>query len=140
MKKIFFPVLLALATQNLFAQYLIVGKDSISVKDYIRDNKYGLENSGTEKSVNATIDFLLLQQLAKEKKADRLNFFVNTVNQRLSEIREQKFYPKSVIDPLLTDLVASNQKEVQVLLFIRKRMRMIKRIINHSTIRLKPAK
>lgn len=121
MKKIFFPVLLAVATQNLFAQYLIVGKDSISVKDYIRDNKYGLENSGTEKSVNATIDFLLLQQLAKEKKADTLNFFVNTVNQRLSEIREQKFYPKSVIDPLLTDFVASNQKEVQVLLFIKEK-------------------
>ena len=110
-----------MATQNLFSQYLIVGKDSISVKDYIRDNKYGLENSGTEKSVNATIDFLLLQQLAKEKKADTLNFFVNTVNQRLSEIREQKFYPKSVIDPLLTDFVASNQKEVQVLLFIKEK-------------------
>lgn len=121
MKKIFFPVLLAVATQNLFSQYLIVGKDSISVKDYIRDNKYGLENSGTEKSVNATIDFLLLQQLAKEKKADTLNFFVNTVNQRLSEIREQKFYPKSVIDPLLTDFVASNQKEVQVLLFLKEK-------------------
>ena len=121
MKKIFFPVLLAVATQNLFSQYLIVGKDSISVKDYIRDNKYVLENSGTEKSVNATIDFLLLQQLAKEKKADTLNFFVNTVNQRLSEIREQKFYPKSVIDPLLTDFVASNQKEVQVLLFIKEK-------------------
>ena len=121
MKKIFFPVLLAVATQNLFSQYLIVGKDSISVKDYIRDNKYGLENSGTEKSVNATIDFLLLQQLAKEKKADTLNFFVNTVNQRLSEIREQKFYPNSVIDPLLTDFVASNQKEVQVLLFIKEK-------------------
>ena len=121
MKKIFFPVLLAVATQNLFSQYLIVGKDSISVKDYIRDNKYGLENSGTEKSVNATIDFLLLQQLAKEKKADTLNFFVNTVNQRLSEIREQKFYPKSVIDPFLTDFVASNQKEVQVLLFIKEK-------------------
>ena len=121
MKKIFFPVLLAVATQNLFSQYLIVGKDSISVKDYIRDNKYGLENSGTEKSVNATIDFLLLQQLAKEKKADTLNFFVNTVNQRLSEIREQKFYPKSVIDPLLTDFVASNQKEVQVLFFIKEK-------------------
>ena len=121
MKKIFFPVLLAVATQNLFSQYLIVGKDSISVKDYIRDNKYGLENSGTEKSVNATIDFLLLQQLAKEKKADTLNFFVNTVNQRLSEIREQKFYPKSVIDPLLTDFIASNQKEVQVLLFIKEK-------------------
>ena len=121
MKKIFFPVLLAVATQNLFSQYLIVGKDSISVKDYIRDNKYGLENSGTEKSVNATIDFLLLQQLAKEKKADTLNFFVNTVNQKLSEIREQKFYPNSVIDPLLTDFVASNQKEVQVLLFLKEK-------------------
>ncbi|MDP9955297.1 peptidyl-prolyl cis-trans isomerase SurA [Epilithonimonas hungarica] len=119
MKKIFFPVVLA--SQMAFSQYLIVGNDSISVKDYMRENKYGLENSGPDKSVNSTVEFLLLQQLAKEKKADTLNFFVNTVNQKLSELREQKFYPKNLIDPLLQDFVRSSNNEIQVLLFIKEK-------------------
>ncbi|WP_312766036.1 hypothetical protein [Epilithonimonas sp.] len=119
MKKIFFPVVLA--SQMIFSQYLIVGKDSISVKDYMRDNKYGLENSGPDKSVNSTVEFLLLQQLAQEKKADTLNFFVNTVNQKLSELREQKFYPKNLVDPLLQDFVKSSNNEIQVLLFIKEK-------------------
>ncbi|WP_333851934.1 hypothetical protein [Epilithonimonas sp.] len=121
MKKIFFPVVLAFVSQTAFSQYLIVGKDSISVKDYIKDNKYGLETNGPDKSVNSTVEFLLLQQLAKEKKADTLNFFVNSVNQKLSELREQKFYPKPIIDPLVQDFVNSNKTETQVLLFIKEK-------------------
>ncbi len=121
MKKFFFPVVLAFASQTAFSQYLIVGKDSISVKDYIKENKYGLENNGPDQSVNSTVEFLLLQQLAKEKKADTLNFFINSYNQKLSELREQKFYPKSIIDPLVQDFVDSNKTETQVLLFIKEK-------------------
>lgn len=121
MKKIFFPVVLAFVSQTAFSQYLIVGKDSISVKDYIKENKYGLETNGPDKSVNSTVEFLLLQQLAKEKKADTLNFFVNSYNQKLSELREQKFYPKAIIDPLVQDFVNSNKTETQVLLFIKEK-------------------
>jgi len=121
MKKIFFPVLLAFSCQLAYSQYLIVGKDSISAKDYIRDNKYGLEHTGPDKAVNATVEFLLLQQLAKEKKADTLSFFVNTVNQKIGELREEKFYPKTIIDPLLKDFVNSNKTETQVLLFIKEK-------------------
>jgi len=121
MKKIFFPVVLAFASQMAHSQYLIVGKDSISVKDYIRENKYGLENSGPDKAVNSTVEFLLLQQLAREKKADTLTFFVNSVNQKMTELREQKFYPKPIIDPLLQDFVNSSKTETQVLLFIKEK-------------------
>ncbi|KFC20489.1 hypothetical protein [Chryseobacterium sp. FH1] len=121
MKKNIFPIVLAFASQMAFSQYLIVGKDSISAKDYIRDNKYGLENSGPEKSVNATIEFLLLQQLAKEKKADTLNYFANSINQKMSELREDKFYPKSVSEPLIQDFVSANKTETQVLLFIKEK-------------------
>jgi peptidyl-prolyl cis-trans isomerase SurA len=121
MKKIFFPIVLAFVSQTAFSQYLIVGKDSISVKDYIKENKYGLETNGPDKSVNSTVEFLLLQQLAKEKKADTLNFFVNSYNQKLSELREQKFYPKAIIDPLVQDFVNSNKTETQVLLFIKEK-------------------
>ena len=121
MKKNIFPIVLAFASQMAFSQYLIVGKDSISVKDYIRDNKYGLETNGPDKSVNSTVEFLLLQQLAKEKKADTLNFFVNSINQKMSELREEKFYPKPVSEPLLQDFVNSNQKEIQISLFIKEK-------------------
>lgn len=121
MKKIFFPAVLAFVSQTAFSQYLIVGKDSISVKDYIKENKYGLENNGPDKSVNSTVEFLLLQQLAKEKKADTLNFFVNSVNQKVTELREQKFYPKPIVDPLLQDFVNSSKTETQVLLFIKEK-------------------
>ena len=121
MKKILFPAVLAFVSQTAFSQYLIVGKDSISVKDYIKENKYGLENNGPDKSVNSTVEFLLLQQLAKEKKADTLNFFVNSVNQKMTELREQKFYPKPIIDPLLQDFVNSSKTETQVLLFIKEK-------------------
>ena len=121
MKKNIFPIVLAFASQMAFSQYLIVGKDSISAKDYIRDNKYGLENSGAEKSVNATIEFLLLQQLAKEKKADTLNYFANSINQKMSELREDKFYPKSISEPLVQDFVNANKTETQVLLFIKEK-------------------
>ena len=108
MKKIFFPVLLAVATQNLFSQYLIVGKDSISVKDYIRDNKYGLENSGTEKSVNATIDFLLLQQLAKEKKAD-ICIFGHTHREYIEEKNGIKFINPGALQDKKYILWAENE-------------------------------
>lgn len=121
MKKNIFPIVLVLASQMVFSQYLIVGKDSISAKDYIRDNKYGLENSGAEKSVNSTVEFLLLQQLAKEKKADTLNFFANSINQKMSELREDKFYPRSISDPLLQDFVNSNKIETQVLLLLKEK-------------------
>ena len=121
MKKNIFPIVLAFASQMAFSQYLIVGKDSISVKDYIKENKYGLEQAGPDKSVNSTVEFLLLQQLAKEKKADTLTFFANAVNQKMTELREQKFYPKSIVDPVLQDFVNSNKTETQVLLFIKEK-------------------
>ena len=121
MKKIFFPAVLAFVSQVTSAQYLIVGKDSISVKDYIKENKYGLETNGPDKSVNSTVEFLLLQQLAKEKKADTLTFFTNSMNQRLSDLREQKFYPKSIVEPILQDYVNSSKTETQILLFIKEK-------------------
>ena len=121
MKKIFFPIIMTCASQLFFSQYLIVGKDSISVKDYIKDNKYGIEKAGPDKAVNSTIEFLLLQQLAKEKKADTISFYTNSVNQRLSELKENKFYPKSVIDPLLQDFVSANKTERQILIFVKEK-------------------
>lgn len=121
MKKIFFPAVLAFVSQMAFSQYLIVGKDSISVKDYMKENKYGLETAGPDKSVNSTVEFLLLQQLAREKRADTMNYYTNAVNQRMSELREQKFYPKAILDPLLQDFVNSNKTETQILLFIKEK-------------------
>jgi len=38
-------ILFLLATQMGFSQYMIVGKDSISVQKFVKENQFGLENA-----------------------------------------------------------------------------------------------
>lgn len=114
---------IAIAALSLFsgmfsAQYMIVGKDSISLQDFKKDNLYGLQNSGVEKTVKNVQDFLLLQQFAAEKKADTLSFFKNRMAVRDGELREASFYPKALFDGLLQDYVKQNQTERNVLFFV----------------------
>lgn len=121
MKKNILPLLFGLIAQTGFSQYLIVGKDSLSVKDYIKDNQYGLEQSGVDKSVNSTVEFMLLQQLAKEKRVDTLSYFTNSVNQKIGELRDEKLYPKNIIDPMIQDFISSSKTEIQIQLFIKQK-------------------
>ena len=93
MKKINIIVAL-LAVQLGFAQYMIVGKDSISVQDFKKDNLYGLQNSGIEKSISNVQDFLLLQQFAKERKADTLSVFKERVGQTMGRFVRKVFIQK----------------------------------------------
>lgn len=116
MKKINIIVAL-LAVQLGFAQYMIVGKDSISVQDFKKDNLYGLQNSGIEKSISNVQDFLLLQQFAKERKADTLSVFKERVGQTMGEIREKSFYPESLVSNATAKYVKDNQTEKNILFF-----------------------
>lgn len=50
MKKIFGVALLVSFGSFLSAQYMIIGKDSISLDQYKKEYKYGLENNGIEKN------------------------------------------------------------------------------------------
>lgn len=99
------------------AQYMIVGKDSISLQDFKKQNLYGLQNSGVEKTLKNTQDFMLLQQFAAEKKADTLSFFRNRMGEREAQLREENFYPQSISNGLLQDYVKKNQTELNVHFF-----------------------
>jgi peptidyl-prolyl cis-trans isomerase SurA len=57
------------------SQYLIIGKDSVSVDKFKTENKYGLETAGIDSSIKTYTDFKLLQQFAIDKKADTLSYF-----------------------------------------------------------------
>lgn len=117
MKKIIYLASLLSATPMFLAQSLIVGNEQISVQDFKKQYKYGLENSGIDKTINSTIEFLLLQQLAEEKKADTMKFFGNALGLRYNELRQDRLYPSSIIEPLVTDYVKDSQVERKIQVF-----------------------
>ncbi len=116
MKKVHLIAFLALA-QASFAQYMIIGKDSIAVQNFIKDNQYGLEHAGIDKTISSIQDFTLLQQFAKEQKADTLSYFRDRIAQVDSNLREKYFYPEKIVDGVLQDYVHDNITERQMLLF-----------------------
>ena len=118
MKKIFAFVMLAGFSSVISAQYMIIGKDSISLADYKKEYQYGLQNSGIEKTLRSTEDFILLQQFAADKKADTTASFREKMMEKEADLREQYFYPKQVIDPVLNDFMKDSQTEKQVQIFM----------------------
>ena len=118
MKKIFAFVMLAGLGGAMSAQYMIVGKDSISLADFKREYQYGLQNSGVEKTLNTTQDFILLQQFAADRKADTTASFRERMMEKEADLREKYFYPKQVIDPVLNDFMKDNQTEKLVQIFM----------------------
>lgn len=117
MKKPILILLLSIFSLHLSAQYLIVGKDSISLSQFEKDNDYGLKNNGIDKTLRTTEDFLLIQQFAQSKKVDTLANFRSAMMQKQGELVKKYFYPKSVTNPLLQDYVNSNKTERQVQIF-----------------------
>ena len=118
MKKIFAFAMLAGLGSAMSAQYMIIGKDSISLADYKKEYQYGLQNSGIEKTLRSTEDFILLQQFAADKKADTTASFRERMMEKEADLREQYFYPKQVIDPVLNDFMKDSQTEKQVQIFM----------------------
>src|SRR5690606_4776668 len=118
MKKLFVLTVLLSLSVTLQAQYFIIGKDSISLADSEKEYQYGLQNNGITKTLQSTEDFILLQQFAAEKKADTAAAFREKMMVREGELREQFFYPKHIIDPLLEAYMKDNltEKEVQIFL------------------------
>ena len=118
MKKIFAFVMLAGFSSVISAQYMIIGKDSISLADYKKEYQYGLQNSGIEKTLRSTEDFILLQQFAADKKADTTASFRERMMEKEADLREQFFYPKQVLDTVLNDFMKDSQTEKQVQIFM----------------------
>lgn len=102
-----------------FAQYMIIGKDSVSLADFKKDNLYGLQNSGVEKTIKTTQDFYLLQQFAEEKKADTMSSFKTAMANKEIELRDKLFLPAAVTDPVLSQYVTDSKTEKKVLVFLK---------------------
>ncbi len=117
MKKILYLASALATTPLLLAQNLVIGKDQISVQDFQKKFKFGLDNTGIDKTINSTIDFYLLQQLAEEKKADTMTYFKNALNLRYNELKEASLYPESIINPMLADFVKDSQTEKKIQVF-----------------------
>ena len=118
MKKLFPLMFIAALGGKLSAQYMIIGKDSISLADFKKEYQYGLQNTGIEKTINTTQDFVLLQQFAQEKKADTTASFREKMSEKEDGLRTKYFYPTNVIDPVLNDYLKDNQTEKEVLIFM----------------------
>ncbi|MDO5615223.1 MAG: peptidylprolyl isomerase [Cruoricaptor ignavus] len=116
MKKIVLA-LSVLAVQLAFSQYMIVGKDSVSLKDFKEDNLYGLQNVGVDKTIESTQDFILLQQLAAEKKVDTLVSFQNRMYQKAEELRDKYYFPQTMVKDAVNQYVNDNKIERNILIF-----------------------
>lgn len=118
MKKLFAIVLMAGFASSISAQYMIIGKDSISLANFKKEYQYGLENSGVDKTIKTTQEFLLFQQFAEQKRADTTLAFREKMGEKENELRSKFFYPKQVIDPVLNDYIKDSQTEKEIQVFM----------------------
>lgn len=118
MKKLFVILMMASLGTVFSAQYMIIGKDSISLADFKTEYQYGLQNIGIDKTIAQTENFILLQQFAADKKADTAAYFREKMNEKEGELRSKFFFPKQVIDPVLNDYMKEIQTEKEVQIFI----------------------
>ena len=118
MKKLFAIVLMVGLANTISAQYMIIGKDSISLSDFKTEYQYGLQNSGVEKTIKSTQEFILYQQFAEQKKADTTLAFREKMSEKDNELRSKFFYPKQVIDPVLNDYMKDSQTEKEIQVFM----------------------
>ena len=118
MRKIVGALMIMVFGGGMSAQYMIVGKDSISLDQFKKENVYGLENAGVENTIKTTQNFYLFQQFAAEKKADTLTYFREKMSDREVELRTKYFFPSQIIDPVLNSYVKDNQLEKEVQIFI----------------------
>ena len=115
--KIKLTVLLFLAFLSYKSQYLIVGKDSVSVQKFKEENKYGLETAGINSTIKTYTDFKLLQQFAIEKKADTLSYFKAKMAEKNQQLREESFYPKPILQSALNEYLSANLLENKIQVF-----------------------
>ena len=115
--KIKLTVLLFLAFLSYKSQYLIIGKDSVSVQKFKEENKYGLETAGINSSIKTYTDFKLLQQFAIDKKADTLSYFKAKMAEKNQQLREESFYPKPILQSALNEYLSANLVENKIQVF-----------------------
>ncbi len=117
MKRSFIAIATLLVANFVSAQYLIIGNDSISLKEFKKDYEYGLKTNGIEKTIQSTEDFILLQQFAKSKNVDTTAAFQQKYLQKEAELKNKYFFPKAISQAALKDYVLSNKTERKVQVF-----------------------
>ena len=120
--KIKLTVLLFLAFLSYKSQYLIIGKDSVSVQKFREENKYGLETAGINSSIKTYTDFKVLQQFAIDKKADTLSYFKAKMAEKNQQLREESFYPKPILQSALNEYLSANLVENKIQVFYVQKM------------------
>ena len=115
--KIKLTVLLFLAFLSYKSQYLIIGKDSVSVQKFREENKYGLETAGINSTIKTYTDFKVLQQFAIDKKADTLSYFKAKMAEKNQQLREESFYPKPILQSALNEYLSANLVENKIQVF-----------------------
>ena len=115
--KIKLTVLLFLAFLSYKSQYLIIGKDSISVQKFREENKYGLETAGINSTIKTYTDFKVLQRFAIDKKADTLSYFKAKMAEKNQQLREESFYPKPILQSALNEYLSANLVENKIQVF-----------------------
>lgn len=117
MKKLFAILMMVGLSSILSAQYMIIGKDSLALADFKKEYLYGLQNSGVEKTLSTTQDFILLQQFAEEKKADTTASFREKMMEKSGSLSSKYLYPANVLEPVLNSYMTDLQTEKEVQIF-----------------------
>lgn len=115
MKKIVLGILFIV--NSLSAQYMIVGKDSIALEDFKKEHQYSLQALGVEATLQSAQEFMLLQQLAQEKKADTMSHFRDRMGRTIQRLHDQYFFPQDLVQSTLKEYIKANRLERNVLLF-----------------------
>lgn len=102
-----------------FGQYLVVGKDSVSLAEFKTNNAASLKNFGVAKTLKSVEDFYLLQQFAEEKRADTTAYFKQAMAEKEQDLHSKYFYSNTLIQPILAQFVNDNQTEIKVLFFVK---------------------
>lgn len=101
----------------VFAQELKVNNTVINIADFKKENDYGLKNTGVEKTIEAYINYRMMQDFANKKKVDTTQFFQYNLAQKEKEIRVERFYPDVVIAPVLSKYLKDNKVEYKIKTF-----------------------
>ncbi len=116
MKKIFFLLAFLLTTWS-FGQYMIIGKDSLSLADFKKQYGQALTTNGVESALTTAQNFYLFQQLAEDKKADTTGYFSQRMASKLNEVHQDYFFDSKDVEQLSRQFVLDNQIERQILVF-----------------------
>lgn len=116
MNRYFSLLLVAVFVNVCWAQtsYVKVNNDSISLQDFKHLYKKNIAAEGWEKSVEAYVDFTLLQQAAIRKQADTTQYFIKYLEQSIPAIKEEYTIDQELKEQLIQTSFERMQEDREV--------------------------